>query len=58
MLPASWLTVPYNWVTGIMRKNLKEQQTSTTEITTKDFHLTKDNLDYTWDIFLTAHKQY
>ncbi len=58
MLPASWLTVPYNWVTGIMRKNLKEQQTTTTEITTKDFHLTKDNLDYTWDIFLTAHKQY
>jgi 2-polyprenyl-3-methyl-5-hydroxy-6-metoxy-1,4-benzoquinol methylase len=56
LLPSSWLTVPYNWLTGIMRKNLKEQNEATTAITTHDFFLTNSQLDQTWDIFLTARK--
>lgn len=56
ILPASWLTVPYNWITSVMRKNLKEQNDATTAITTHDFFLTNSQLDETWDIFLTAKK--
>ncbi len=56
MLPASWLVVPYNWLTSMMRKDLKNQNDTTLEISTKDFYLTKENLDNTWDIFLRATK--
>ena len=41
----------------LMRKNLKEQNNDTLNITTKDFFLTKDNLDATWDIFVIAKKK-
>jgi ubiquinone/menaquinone biosynthesis C-methylase UbiE len=56
ILPASWLVIPYNWVTSLMRKNLKETNSTTLEIETSDFFLTQDNLDQTWDIFLKATK--
>lgn len=56
LLPASLLVKPYNWLTTIMRKNLKEQNDATTAITTKDFFLSKTDLDQTWDIFLVAKK--
>ena len=56
ILPASWLVIPYNWLTSLMRKNLKETNSTTLEIETNDFFLTQDNLDQTWDIFLKATK--
>ncbi len=55
-LPASLLTVPYNLVTNLMRKNLKEKVDTTTHITTKDFYLQDQGLDQTWDIYLIASK--
>nr|MBP9689845.1 hypothetical protein [Bacteroidia bacterium] len=57
IIPASWLVAPYNFLTTIMRKNLKEQNNDTLNITTKDFFLNKDNLDKTWDIFVIARKK-
>jgi hypothetical protein len=39
-----------------MRKNLKEQNPETLAITTSDFHLTQERLDFTWDIVLIAKK--
>lgn len=56
ILPSSWLVKPYNFLTSVMRKNLKETNTATTTITTKDFFLSKTDLDQTWDIFLVAKK--
>jgi 2-polyprenyl-3-methyl-5-hydroxy-6-metoxy-1,4-benzoquinol methylase len=57
MIPASWLVKPYNFLTSLMRKDLKEENTDTLNITTKDFYLTKDRLDFTWDIFVIAKKK-
>ncbi len=57
MVPASWLVKPYNFLTSMMRKDLKEQNNDTLNITSKDFFLTKDRLDFTWDIFVVAHKK-
>ncbi|MFY8109713.1 MAG: class I SAM-dependent methyltransferase [Bacteroidia bacterium] len=56
ILPASWLVIPYNWLTSLMRKNLKETNSTTLEIKTSDFFLTQNDLDQTWDIFLKASK--
>lgn len=56
IIPASWLIGPYNFLTTIMRKTLKDQNQDTLEISTADFFLTKENLDSTWDIFLIAYK--
>lgn len=56
IIPASWLVAPYNFLTTIMRKNLKEQNTDTLQITTSDFYLTQERLDFTWDIFVVAKK--
>ncbi|MCU0421410.1 MAG: class I SAM-dependent methyltransferase [Bacteroidia bacterium] len=56
LIPASWLVAPYNFLTTLMRKNLKESNTDTLQITTADFFLTDKNLDQTWDIFVIAHK--
>lgn len=56
-IPASWLVAPYNFLTTLMRKKLKETNTQTLNITTKDFFLTQENLDFTWDIFVVAHKK-
>ncbi|MFY8021139.1 MAG: methyltransferase domain-containing protein [Bacteroidia bacterium] len=56
ILPASWLVVPYNWLTSMMRKDLKEQNNQTLQINTSDFYLSTENLDQTWDIFLKAIK--
>ena len=56
MVPASWLVKPYNMLTSMMRKDLKEQNNDTLAISTQDFHLTQDNLDKTWDIYLIARK--
>ncbi len=56
IIPASLLVLPYNLLTTVMRKNLKEKNNDTLGIKTSDFFLTKDNLDQTWDIFLVAHK--
>lgn len=56
LVPANWLVAPYNFLTSLMRKNLKETNNDTLKITTQDFYLTKDNLDKTWDIYLIAHK--
>ncbi len=57
IIPASWLVAPYNFLTSLMRKDLKTQNTDTLNITTKDFFLTTDRLDFTWDIFVVARKK-
>lgn len=57
LLPATWLEIPYNFLTSLMRKNLKDKNNDTLQITTKDFFLTHDELDKTWDIYLVAKKQ-
>jgi ubiquinone/menaquinone biosynthesis C-methylase UbiE len=56
MIPANWLVAPYNFLTSIMRKELKEVNKETLAIDTKDFFLTQDRLDFTWDIVLIAKK--
>lgn len=56
ILPASLLIKPYNWITTLMRDQLKEKNNSTLEIDTKDFYLQKEGLENTWDIFLIARK--
>jgi ubiquinone/menaquinone biosynthesis C-methylase UbiE len=57
MIPASWLVKPYNYLTTLMRKDLKDQNNDTMSITTKDFFLTEEQLDSTWDIFVIARKK-
>jgi 2-polyprenyl-3-methyl-5-hydroxy-6-metoxy-1,4-benzoquinol methylase len=56
ILPASLLIKPYNWITTLMRDNLKEKNQDTLAIDTKNFFLQKENLDNTWDIYLIARK--
>lgn len=56
ILPASLLIKPYNWITTLMRDQLKEKNDATLEIDTKDFYLQKEGLEKTWDIFLIAKK--
>lgn len=56
ILPSKWLALPYNFLTSKMRQNLMETNDVTTDISTKDFFLQKDNLDKTWDIFVIAKK--
>ncbi len=56
LIPASWLIKPYNYLTSKMRKNLKESNSDTLNISTKDFILQKENLDVCWDIFAVARK--
>ena len=56
ILPASLLIKPYNWITTLMRDQLKEKNNATLEIDTKDFYLQKESLENTWDIFLIAKK--
>lgn len=56
ILPSKLLALPYNFLTSMMRQNLMEKNDVTTDISTKDFHLQKDNLDKTWDIFVIAKK--
>ena len=56
ILPAKLVAVPYNWITSLMRNKLQEKVKQTTQITTKDWFLQKDNLDECWDIFLTIRK--
>lgn len=56
-LPAQLLTVPYNWITSIMRKNLMEKVDNTLDITTKDFFLQENDLDQTWDIYAIVYRQ-
>lgn len=55
-LPSAWLSAPYNWITSLMRNKLKEKVDQTTDITTKDFAIQKDDLDKCWDIYLIAKK--
>ncbi len=55
-LPAGLLTKPYNLITNLMRKKLKENVSQTSGISTKDFFLQKENLDSCWDIYLIARK--
>jgi ubiquinone/menaquinone biosynthesis C-methylase UbiE len=55
-LPASWLTAPYNLVTNLMRNKLKEKVSQTTDISTKDFFLDKNELNEALDIYLIATK--
>jgi len=56
LIPASWLVVPYNFLTSMMRKDLKEKNADTLKIETSDFFLTQDHLDNTWDIVLIGRK--
>ncbi len=56
-VPSSWVTLPYNFLTSRMRKNLAEENPVALEIDTKDFFLTKEELDQTWDIFVVAKKE-
>ncbi len=55
-LPAGLLTKPYNWITNLMRRQLKENVSQTSGITTKDFFLQTNALDSCWDIYLIARK--
>ena len=55
-LPAGMLTVPYNWITGIMRNNLMEKVDHTLDISVQNFHLQEQNLDDTWDIYAIIYK--
>ena len=55
-LPSAVLSKPYNWITSLMRNKLKDKVDQTTNITTKDFYLQKENLDSCWDIYLIANK--
>ena len=57
LIPASWLVAPYNFLTTMMRKDLKQENNDTLKITTNDFFLTEDRLDFTWDIFVVARKE-
>jgi ubiquinone/menaquinone biosynthesis C-methylase UbiE len=56
LIPASWLVAPYNFLTTLMRKDLKNQNQDTLGIETSDFFVTQDRIDFTWDIFLIAKK--
>lgn len=56
-LPAGLLTVPYNWITSIMRKNLMQKVEETAGITTGNFFLQNQDLDNTWDIYAIVYKQ-
>jgi len=56
LIPASWLVTPYNFLTSMMRKDLKEKNADTLKIETSDFFLTQERLDYTWDIVLVGRK--
>jgi len=56
ILPSKILFIPYNWITSMMRKQLKEQVSDAASITTKDFFIQKDNLDDCWDIYVVAEK--
>lgn len=56
MVPSSWLVKPYNFLTTLMRKDLKDQNNDTLQIRTGDFYLTEDRLDFTWDIYVIATK--
>jgi ubiquinone/menaquinone biosynthesis C-methylase UbiE len=55
-LPASVVSLPYNLLTSVMRKQLMTKYDKTLDIDTKDFYLTHDNLRKTWDIFVVAQK--
>ena len=55
-LPSAWLSKPYNWITSIMRNQLKNKVDQTTQINTSDFLLQNQNLDDCWDIYLIARK--
>jgi ubiquinone/menaquinone biosynthesis C-methylase UbiE len=57
ILPSAWLAKPYNWITSLMRNKLKEKVGQTTDISTKDFFLQKEQLDNCWDIYLEAGKK-
>lgn len=57
LVPASWLVKPYNYLTSLMRKDLKDQNQNTLQITTADFKLQENDLDVCWDIFVVATKE-
>lgn len=57
ILPASLITLPYNFLTSRMRNKLAEENPIALDIDTKDFFLTKEDLDNTWDIFVVARKK-
>lgn len=58
ILPAKLLSLPYNFLTTIMRKNLMEKNQQTLDIDTKDFYTVseREKWDDTWDIFMIARK--
>lgn len=55
-IPASWLIVPYNFMTRLMRKKLATQNTDTAQITTADYFLSENQLDTAYDIYVFASK--
>jgi ubiquinone/menaquinone biosynthesis C-methylase UbiE len=56
IIPASLLMKPYNFITSIMRKSLKNEVNVTLDISTKDFFLEENNLNNGWDIYVVAKK--
>jgi ubiquinone/menaquinone biosynthesis C-methylase UbiE len=56
ILPSKWLTAPYNFITNLMRKKLKEEVKQTLNISTSDFFLQDKNLEETWDIYAVVRK--
>jgi len=56
IIPASWLMKPYNWITTLMRKTLKNNVSQTSSIDTSDFFIDSSALNDGWDIYVLAKK--
>ena len=56
IIPASLLMKPYNWITTLMRKTLKNNVNQTADISTSDFYLDSAKLNEGWDIYVLAKK--
>ena len=57
IIPASLLMKPYNLITTLMRKSLKQDISETISISTQDFFLEEKNLNEGWDIYALAEKK-
>jgi ubiquinone/menaquinone biosynthesis C-methylase UbiE len=56
IIPASLLMKPYNFITTLMRKTLKQNVGETVSISTSDFFLDASALKDGWDIYVLAKK--
>jgi len=56
VIPSSLLMMPYNFITTLMRKSLKQDVNETVSISTSDFFLDEKNNSEGWDIYVIAKK--